>query len=264
MPVPKDKAVFNGKGARVSGLFELKVFDATNNQLLWVEHFKDSSLQISDGSFQSYFRDGSPETAGDYSQGAEDGLWDKRDTSGHVIDSSFYVKGTLTRYVHRGYYKSGYPDSVIILDMHTNDLAKRYYADSNVIANEAFFTGNKGLLKFYDKGVYKSSDSVFSREEIEASFPGGAEAWTRFIVRAMQSHADALEKGNIYGNCIVKFIVNKEGRVTDVTATNMQGTALADIAVSIIKNSPKWNPASQYGRKVNAYRLQPVTIEKPE
>lgn len=44
----------------------------------------------------------------------------------------------------------------------------------------------------------------------------------------------------------------------------MKGTALAKVAVRIIKNSPKWNPASQYGRKVNAYRIQPVTIEAPD
>jgi hypothetical protein len=54
--------------------------------------------------------------------------------------------------------------------------------------------------------------------------------------------------------------VNKQGKVTEASATTMQGTVLDEVAVSIILGSPKWHPASQYGRAVNAYRLQPVTL----
>ncbi|HEY8659250.1 MAG TPA: energy transducer TonB [Hanamia sp.] len=260
---PKEKAILDGVGTNTANLFEIKIYNASNKNLLWSQHFMDSSLQLSEGLYQSYYANGSVESAGNYSKGYEDGLWQKWDSAGHDIDSSFYVKGMLARYIHRGYYKSGFPDSIIISDMKTNELAKTFYIDSGLIANQVFFTGEKGLRKFYTKGVFSGTDSVYSREEIEASFPNGGAAWTKYIVSGLQKYADEIYKDNAFGSCIVKFIVNKEGKVTEVEATNMKGTALARVAVRIIKNSPKWIPASQYGLRVNGYRLQPVTILAP-
>lgn len=44
----------------------------------------------------------------------------------------------------------------------------------------------------------------------------------------------------------------------------MKGSLLAEIAVGAIKNSPKWIPAQQNGKAVNAWRLQPVTLKFPK
>lgn len=84
------------------------------------------------------------------------------------------------------------------------------------------------------------------------------------MATGLQKNADDIFHGNLYGTCVIKFIINKVGHVTQVEATNLRGTKLAEISVKIIKNSPIWHPASQYGRKVNAYRLKLVTIEKPD
>jgi periplasmic protein TonB len=64
----------------------------------------------------------------------------------------------------------------------------------------------------------------------------------------------------------VRFIVRKDGRVTDamVFGTTVKGTKLAEIAIAAIENGPKWIPAMQNGRKVKAYRIQPVTLADPE
>lgn len=261
----KENAVASGVGTYSDGLFEVRIYNAATKKLLWTQHFTDSSLAVSEGLYQTYFPGGTVQTAGNYAENKEAGLWQTWDSSGHyVIDSSLFENGSLTRYTHRGYYKSGFPDSIIISDMKTNELSKIYYKDSGQIANEAFFTGEKGLLKYYEHGVYKSADSVYSREEIEASFPGGDVAWNRYIVKGLQTNADEIYKDNVFGSCVVKFIINKEGKVTEAEATNMKGSALARIAVRIISYSPRWNPASQYGRKVNAYRLQPVTLMAPD
>ena len=58
----------------------------------------------------------------------------------------------------------------------------------------------------------------------------------------------------------MQFIVDKNGNVSEVHATNMVGTKLAEIAVNTIRKVPKWIPAEQNGKKVNAYRMKPVTI----
>lgn len=108
----------------------------------------------------------------------------------------------------------------------------------------------------------ESEDFVFTKVEIEAQFPGGAAAWTKYVTRAIEAEVDEFTDSD-YGTCIVKFIVDKTGKVSQVEATTMKGTKLAEIAVNAIRKGPNWTPAQQNGRMVNAYRLQPVTLQNP-
>lgn len=109
-----------------------------------------------------------------------------------------------------------------------------------------------------------SKDSVaYSQVEVEASFPGGQPAWVKYITKQIMENIDQLRKKD-YGTCIVKFIVGKDGYVSAVEATTMKKSRLAKIAVDAIENGPRWIPAQQNGRKVNAYRLQPVTLAEPD
>lgn len=106
-------------------------------------------------------------------------------------------------------------------------------------------------------------DKPFIRVEIDAKFPGGADAWQRYIRKAIMSQLDEFSDAD-YGTCIVQFIVDKNGNVSDVKATTMTGTRLAEIATNAIRKGPNWIPAMQNGQYVNAYRIQPVTLNKPE
>jgi protein TonB len=106
-------------------------------------------------------------------------------------------------------------------------------------------------------------DKVFTKVEIEASFPGGAGAWTKYVTRAIESNQDEFTESD-FGTCIVKFIVDKTGKVSQVEATTMKGSKLAEVATNAIRKGPNWTPAQQNGRYVNAYRLQPVTLTNPD
>lgn len=109
-----------------------------------------------------------------------------------------------------------------------------------------------------------SNDSIpYSKVEIEASFPGGPAAWTKYITKQIMQSIDQLRKKD-YGTCIVKFIVGKNGYISEVEAITMKKTRLAKIAVEAIENGPRWIPAQQKGKNVNAYRLQPVTLTEPD
>lgn len=107
-----------------------------------------------------------------------------------------------------------------------------------------------------------SQDSRFMPIEVEAEFPGGPLAWQRFIQKAINSQLDEFTESD-YGTCTVKFIVDKEGRVSDVHALDMKGSKLAEVAVNAIRKGPRWTPAQQNGHYVNAARLQPVTLLNP-
>lgn len=109
----------------------------------------------------------------------------------------------------------------------------------------------------------EDEDKVFTKVEIEASFPGGASAWTKYVTRAIQQNADEFTESD-FGTCVVKFIVDRTGKVSQVEATTMKGTKLAEVATNAIRKGPNWTPAQQNGRLVNAYRLQPVTLTNPD
>jgi periplasmic protein TonB len=109
----------------------------------------------------------------------------------------------------------------------------------------------------------EDADKIFTKVEIAAQFPGGPGAWQKYVTRAIQAEIDEFTESD-YGTCIVKFIVSKDGTISNVEATTLKGTKLAEIATNAIRKGPKWTPAQQNGRSVNAYRLQPVTLTNPD
>lgn len=106
----------------------------------------------------------------------------------------------------------------------------------------------------------EDEDKVFTKVEIEASFPGGEAGWNRYVKKAIESNMDELTEAGESGTCRVRFIVDKEGNVSDVEALTMKNSKLAVIAVNAIRKGPKWTPAQQNGRQVKAYREQPITF----
>jgi len=107
--------------------------------------------------------------------------------------------------------------------------------------------------------------------QIQAEFPGGNKAWSDYISRAVSKSMDELVDDGKNGTVVAQFVVDTEGNVSDVkvlgcneaTVANCIGTQskLAEIAIAAIKRGPKWKPAEQNGRKVKAYRRQPITFK---
>ncbi len=105
-----------------------------------------------------------------------------------------------------------------------------------------------------------TKEKVLDKVEVEASFPGGDAAWNKFISKGMNNGDFNSFKNKDQGTCRVRFIVGKDGLVSNVQAITMKRTKLAKLAVEIIESSPRWKPAMQNGKAVNAYREQPITF----
>ncbi len=104
-------------------------------------------------------------------------------------------------------------------------------------------------------------DAIFLTTQIEAQYPGGNEAWRKYISREMNRYMDELQEDGKAGTCIVQFIVDREGNISEVEAVTMKGTKLAELCVNAIRKGPRWIPAENNGKKVKAYRKQPVTFQ---
>jgi protein TonB len=102
---------------------------------------------------------------------------------------------------------------------------------------------------------------VFNKVEIEAEYPGGPSAWTKYLKNNLDANTP-IDNGATEGTytVIVRFIVSKDGSISDVVAETKHGYGMEAEAMKIIKKGPKWTPAQQNGRYVNAYRRQPITF----
>lgn len=107
----------------------------------------------------------------------------------------------------------------------------------------------------------QDDDKIFTKTEQSPQFTGGEEAWRKYLVANLKPNTPLDEgwKAGVY-KVMVKFIVHTDGTVSDVTTEDYKGTKTAQHCIDVIKNAPNWQPAVQNGRKVNAYKKQPVTF----
>ncbi len=114
----------------------------------------------------------------------------------------------------------------------------------------------------YEKELpVQQSNLVFAKVEVSPMFTGGDDAWRKYLEKNLDSGVPLNEgwKAGKY-TVMVKFIVRMDGTVSDVVTENYKGTRTARHCIGIIKQAPKWQPAIQNGKKVNAYKKQPITF----
>jgi protein TonB len=102
-------------------------------------------------------------------------------------------------------------------------------------------------------------DIVVEVADEPASFPGGLNAWRRFLERNLNYPNHAQDNGTS-GIVRVRFIVDREGNISEVQALDNPGDGLAEEAVRIIKKGPKWKPARRNGRNVRYLHVQSINF----
>lgn len=106
--------------------------------------------------------------------------------------------------------------------------------------------------------------NVFTKVEIEAGT--NPKAWADHVRKNIQlpdSVSKNIPPGTYKVN--VQFIVDRHGNIGQVKAKNDPGYGLAKRAEKIILTYKGiWQPASQCGRNVNAYKQQPITFVIPD
>jgi len=113
----------------------------------------------------------------------------------------------------------------------------------------------KGIIEMPTKEAEESNDP-WVKVEIESEYPGGLNAWQRFLNKNLHYPQQAIDQ-EIQGFVMVQFIVDREGNVSEVQAVSGPDELRAE-AVRVIKKSGKWTPAIQNGRPVKSYKRQPI------
>lgn len=94
--------------------------------------------------------------------------------------------------------------------------------------------------------------------EIESEFPGGSQAWFKFLNTHLTYPPKAVRK-RIEGTVVLQFIVNKNGSISDLKALSGD-PLLAEAALKAMEDSPRWRPATQNGKLVKSYKKQPIVF----
>ncbi len=113
-----------------------------------------------------------------------------------------------------------------------------------------------------DEKIIENQDNlVFQKVDIQASFPGGAAAWRNYLLKKLDVKVPINNKApeGAY-TVIVRFIVNRDGTISDVTAETKNGYGMEQEAIKVIENGPKWKPGIQNGNEVTSVRRQPITF----
>lgn len=87
--------------------------------------------------------------------------------------------------------------------------------------------------------------------EEPANFPGGLEAWAKFLRKNLE-YPRIAKRGGIEGKVLLSFVVDSQGKVSDIEVLRGIGGGCDEEAVRVLKLAPKWNPGLQRGHPVKS------------
>ncbi len=103
--------------------------------------------------------------------------------------------------------------------------------------------------------------TLVDKATIPARFNGGTAAWRKYLERNLNSNIPIINKASPGRYTVsIQFIVNPDGRVSDIQALSRIGFGMEEEVIKVIKNGPNWIPAMQNGQAVSSYKTQPVTF----
>jgi protein TonB len=91
-------------------------------------------------------------------------------------------------------------------------------------------------------------------------FPGGDAALLKYLSSHINYPPMAAEN-NVQGRVVVQFVVDKTGKVGEVTVVRSVDKELDREAVRVCKSLPKFVPGRQNGQPVSVWYTLPVTFK---
>ena len=99
--------------------------------------------------------------------------------------------------------------------------------------------------------------TIYNVVEVMPSYPGDMTECYMFVARQMHYPKEAEEKG-IEGRVLIRFVVEKDGRLTNFEVIETPDPLLSDEALRVLKQMPKWIPAKNKGKDVRCRYSMPI------
>lgn len=99
--------------------------------------------------------------------------------------------------------------------------------------------------------------TIYNNVEVMPSYPGDLTECYMFLARQMHYPEEAAEKG-IEGRVLIRFVVEKDGRLTNFEVIETPDPLLSDEALRVLKQMPQWIPAKNKGKDVRCRYSMPI------
>jgi TonB family protein len=110
-------------------------------------------------------------------------------------------------------------------------------------------------------GINVKDTTIYTAVEQQPQFPGGNEAFMKFIAKNFKYPAGEIEA---HGRIIASFIVLEDGNFTDFKIVKSVHPVFDKEAIRVLKNMPRWKPGMQLGKPVRCRVMMPIQFEVPE
>jgi len=103
-------------------------------------------------------------------------------------------------------------------------------------------------------------DDIFDVVEEMPVFPGGQTGLMEFIAKNLRYPVKAQKEG-IQGRVIARFIVEKDGSVSNLAVARRSASSELDAeAIRVLSTMPKWTPGKQRGKEVRVKYTVPIAF----
>ena len=122
------------------------------------------------------------------------------------------------------------------------------------------FTATTLFAQAFDSSVQPTiTDSLYAKAEEMPSFPGGQSAMYSFVQKNLV-YPQVEKEASIQGTCYVNFIVEKDGKITNVTITKGvdKGPGCDAECIRLANSMPHWIPGKQNGKTVRVNFNMPI------
>ena len=104
-------------------------------------------------------------------------------------------------------------------------------------------------------------EEIFVTAEEMPTFQGGdLSKFRNWVQNNVKYPQIALENG-IQGNVVIKFVVEKDGKLSNFQVLQSPDKTLSDAAVQVLQKSPKWKPGKQRNKPVRVTYTLPVSFK---
>jgi len=193
------------------------------------ESYKDEKLEVPNGVFIWYNKEGKIDSMGNVVNNLRNGKWNFYDQN---FNASYAIE-----------YDNG-------VEVKKEDFSKKKASEIKVASKV--------------DSIPKTGDSikVFTVVQIPAEFPGGTKGWQDYLshnVKTPDRFINMSPKSGARATNEVSFIINKKGKIKDVFLLKSCEWSVDMETLRVIKNAPDWKPAVQNGREVIYRHRQSLT-----
>ena len=180
--------------------------------------------------------------------------------NGRTVDSVEFLENDVINYSY-GYNKNG---------------ARTYYSRKTGAGPEEYDThhyyedGKEWMHVYWNASTKKKVEIGYNQDgtkipdfiyERVAEFEGGFAGWQEFLQKTLRGDVPGKHRAPAGKySVMVEFLIDKEGKIKEVTTLNDPGYGTKEEAIRVMKKSPKWTPAIQFNKNVNFRARQAITF----